>query len=147
MESYNTPLLRNVAKSATWLLMLLVGSATAAPTIAGLAGTLDHKGSVTINGSGFGTKATAAPVVWDDASGTDILSKWSGAWPNNNPTYNTGYRSPMRGIGLPHSHITKYIAGAHGEATGANSGYNVIMFKYRTVSSYPSYTYASWYQR
>ena len=132
--------------SLVFLLMCVVGSAVAAPTIQGVSGTLSHKSVVSITGSGFGTKATAAPVVWDDASGTNILDKWDGVWPNNNPTYNTAYRAPMRGISLPHNHITRYIAGAHAQNLGSNGGYNVIFWKNRTISL-PAYTYMSWYQR
>lgn len=129
------------------LLVFLTGSAAAAPAIQSASGAFSHKSAVTITGSGFGTKDIAAPIVWDDASGNNILDKWDGAWPNNNATYNTTYRSPMRGIALPHNNITRYIAGAHGQGSGANGGYNVIFFKYRTISSYPAYTYASWYER
>jgi hypothetical protein len=129
------------------LLLTFGANAMAQPAVAGASGTWTHKGTVTITGSGFGAKATAAPVVWDDASGVNITDKWDGAWPNNNPTYNTVYRSPQRGIGLPHNHVTKYIAGAHGQALGANAGYNVIFFKNRTIPSYPVYSYLSWYQR
>ncbi len=80
-------------------LMFIAGSAVAAPSGLHASGTFSHKGTVTISGTGFGTKGTAAPVVWDDASGNNILDKWDGAWPNNNSAYNITYRSPMRGIG------------------------------------------------
>lgn len=130
-------------------LTLSASVAISAPSIQGATGKIEHGASVTILGSGFGTKATAAPVIWDDASGTSIQAKWSGAWPNSssNATYNTSYKAPMRGIPLPHSHVTKYIAGAHGESGGFSSGYNVMLYKTRTISSYPYYTYMSWYQR
>lgn len=132
---------------ATFLLVFLTGSTVAAPVIQGASGTFSHKGAVTITGSGFGTKTTAAPVVWDDASGTNILSKWSGAWPTSSvPSIATTYRTPMRGIALPHSNITRYIAGCMAGGN-ADTGNNVNMFKNRTISSYPQYTYASWYQR
>jgi hypothetical protein len=87
-------------------------------------------------------------VVWDDASGTNIRNKWDGAWPDNpaNPAYNTTYRTPQRGISLPHGRITQYIAGAHYPGDGAEAGYNVMFWKNRPIA-YPAYTYASWYQR
>jgi len=118
----------------------------AAPVVSGTAGTFSHKASITITGSGFGTKSQAAPVVWDDASGASISSKWDLTWPNTNSSYNMAYRSPQRGIELPHGNITRYLAGAHG-GSGANGGANVMVWKNRTISSYPAYTYASWYQR
>jgi len=136
----------SVAIRALVLLLTVCASAQAQPVVYATSGTWSHKSIVTASGSGFGTKSTVAPVVWDDASGNDILDKWDGAWPSNNPAYNTGYRFPIRGVGLPHSRITKYIAGAHGENLGPDAGYNVIFFKTRTIS-FPSYTYASWYQR
>jgi hypothetical protein len=110
-------------------------------------GSFGHMNTVTVTGSGFGVKAQAAPVVWDDGSGTNILQKWDGAWPDQNATYNTTYRSPQRGIGLPHANITKYIAGAHYGFDGPDAGYNVIFWKNRTIASYPAYSYMSWYQR
>jgi hypothetical protein len=122
-------------------------SSGSTPVIQATAGAFHHKGTVTISGSGFGDKARAAPVVWDDASGTSILEKWDGAWPNQNPAYNTEYRSAQRSIGLPHARISRYIAGAHYGWGGADAGYNVVFWKNRTSPSYPAYTYMSWYQR
>jgi len=133
------------AGGALWLLAFVSQSVLAAPAISGASGTFDHKASVTISGSSFGTKSTAAPLVWDDASGTSFSSKWDGAWPNNNSAYNTTYRATMRGINPPHSRVGKYIAGGHGDSAGANGGYNVAFWK--NVPASVSYVYASWYQR
>jgi hypothetical protein len=127
-------------------LVSVCASAQAQPIVYTASGSSSHKGIVTATGTGFGSKSTVAPVVWDDASGNDVFDKWDGAWPDNNPAYNLNYRLPLRGVGLPHSRITKYIAGAHGQALGPDAGYNVILFKTRTVN-FPAYTYASWYQR
>ena len=123
------------------------GQGVGLPLISGTSGNWSHRAQVTVTGVGFGTKANATPVIWDDASGTSVTEQWSGAWPNNNPKYNTAYRTPQRGIALPHNRITKYIAGAHAENLGYNAGYNVVLFKTRTISSYPAYTYVTWYQR
>jgi len=135
------------ASMAAFLLLFLANPATAAPAIKQASGTFNHKGTVTITGSGFGVKAQAAPVVWDDASGSNILNRWDGAWPDQSPSTNTAYRTPQRGIALPHNRIASYIAGAHYPGTGADAGYNVIFWKNRSFASYPAYTYASWYQR
>jgi hypothetical protein len=129
------------------LLAIFNSVASAAPAVAGVSGSVDHNASVTISGSGFGTKATAAPMVWDNASGTNMSNKWSGRWPNNNATYNTEYRSPMRGIALPHGNVTKYIAGAHGDNTGYASGWNVTFYKTFNITQFPTTIYASWYYR
>lgn len=48
-----------------------IGSVSAAPTITSVAGSFSHGASVTIIGSGFGTKNPATPVLWADfESGT-----------------------------------------------------------------------------
>ena len=67
------------------------------------------------------------------------LAKWDGAWPNCSGTART--TSPIarrpRSVEtspLPHTHITKYIAGAHyGAAPGPQCGYSVILWKTRTI--------------
>lgn len=38
----------------------------AVPSVSGVSGTVSHGESVTISGSGFGTKSTAAPIIYDD---------------------------------------------------------------------------------
>jgi hypothetical protein len=138
--------LRLLALAPVVLLVVLCAPAHGQPAVSAASGQWAHKSTVTITGSSFGSKPTAAPVVWDDASGTAIGDKWDGAWPDTNPAYNTTYRAPLRGIGLPHNHISKYIAGAHAEALGPQSGYAVIFFKTRTISL-PAYTFATWYER
>jgi hypothetical protein len=54
--------------------------AAAVPTITGVSGTLAHGGSLTITGSGFGTKSSAAPIKYDDfdngALNTTIANGW-----------------------------------------------------------------------
>jgi hypothetical protein len=124
-----------------------------APAVQHVSGALNHAAVITILGSGFGTKATAAPLVWDDATSADISDKWDGAWPSTIATYNTNYHSPMRNIGLPHNHDTRYIAGDHYSPTpatavpgGASGGGNVVVFKNINLRQ-PFNIYASWYQR
>jgi hypothetical protein len=121
--------------------------ALSAPVIQQVSGALNHKGTITISGSGFGSKASATPLVWDDATGSNISDKWDGAWPNRVPGYNTNYYSPMRGVNPPHSHDTRYLAGAHATTAGAYSGELVIFFKNIPLQPFPFYLYASWYQR
>jgi hypothetical protein len=108
-------------RRALWSAIALLCSAAVAnaqPSVTSTSGTWSHKGTITIAGSGFGAKASAAPVIWDDASGTDIAATWDGAWPNcsRNSAHNLAYRTPAevgRNIPLPHQHLTRYIAGAH----------------------------------
>ena len=141
-----------VPASAIWTLVIFAaaGPLLAAPVLNNVNGAMDHKGTITISGSGFGSKATAAPLVWDDATASNLLKTWSGAWPNALPGYNTDYYSPMRDISPPHSHDTRYIAGAHAGVcctNGAYTGGNVLVFKVTSLPSFPGYIYASWYQR
>jgi hypothetical protein len=140
---------KNAARaSAGVLLFAVAGAALAAPTIAGVTGSSDHKGSMTITGSGFGSKPQAAPVVWDDASTGTLVTdggKWHGFYPTpaeGSPTY-LRYTTPIRNIALPHSHISRYIAGGHGGAQDLM----VMFWRNRTMGAFPQYTYISWYQR
>jgi hypothetical protein len=123
-------------------------SAQSGPSISSVSGQWVHQGSVTISGSAFGSKATAAPVVWDDSSSTSLTQKWDGGWPDHsaNSTYNIAYRTPIRGIPPPHQRVGRYLAGAHAEGTDYNAGYNVMVWKNRTAT-FPGYTYLSFFQR
>lgn len=120
----------------------------AAPTVSGISGTASHGQVLVLSGSGFGNKTTAAPVVWDDCSGTNILEKWSGGWPTSpiSDNYVINYRAPMRGVQPAHSFAAKYLCGA---AAGTGSGYpnNIMIWKNRTITSYPAYSYISFYTR
>ena len=153
MHSHLLPFARSahgvVVKIMAMLLGLLVSTEAAlgAPVVQQVSGSLDHNAVVTITGSGFGSKATPAPLVWDNASGSKLSDKWSGGWPSMVPGYNIGYYSPMRGIDLPHPRDTRYIAGAHATNAGAYSGYQVMMYKTIALPAMPFYIYASWYQR
>lgn len=130
---------------AAWL-VVASASAAAQPVITNASGSWGQKGTVTIQGSGFGTKPSAAPVVWDDASATNILTKWDGGWPTSEASaYMVRYTAPIRGIAPPHNRVGRYLAGAHG-GTSATTGWNVMVWKNRSIT-YPAYTYASWYQR
>ena len=111
---------------------------------------------MTITGSGFGTKATAAPVIYDDGSGgyTYPTQKgWSGGWPTGQTTWPAGnlqYRSlPYMGVSAPHSRSSAWMVGwwMPWPQADAYSGYNVMSWMTRTISSYPQYAYASWYYR
>jgi hypothetical protein len=106
-----------------------------------------HDGAITIRGTGFNSKSQAAPLIWDNCSGSNITDLWTDGWPNSsaNPTYNIAYRTPINDVDLPHSHITKYLAGAHAEITGPTSGYNVLVWKALTGVTFPTTIYMSSY--
>jgi len=73
--------------------------AIAAPTVSGVSGTLSSGQTVTVNGSGFGSKPQAAPVLWDSfeggANGSLIqgaaaaVGKWDTGAGSENPVYST----------------------------------------------------------
>jgi hypothetical protein len=130
------------------VIFLTANNSLAAPSVTSVSGTIKHGQSFTINGSGFGTKSTAAPKVWDDCSGTKVSDRWSGAWPDAGSAANQlTYRAPLRSVALPHSHISKYLAGAHADGAGYNAGYNVMVWKTLTGVTYPKYIYLSAYVR
>lgn len=131
--------------------LALSSTAWGAPSISGVSGTVDHGESVTITGTGFGTKSTAAPIVWDNCSGEDPLALWDGNYNSlSGDDYVGNYRTPAQvggGVSTAHAHVSKYFCGAHYPATGATDGWNVGLWKVRQVNSLPSYTYLSYYHR
>jgi hypothetical protein len=122
--------------------------------ITGVSGTKSHGSSIVISGAQFGTKSSPGPVIYDDASGTDpVTTGWSEAWPDNSSggaAYNLAYRALPTTNGsvssLPHSHITKAIAGAHNSGA-SNTGADIHLEYYRTITSRPAYTFASFWYR
>jgi hypothetical protein len=66
------------------------GAQTSAPVISGVSGTLTDGGTLQISGSGFGAKATVAPLKWDDfergANGAG-LTNW--AFFGTQPTFSS----------------------------------------------------------
>jgi hypothetical protein len=137
-------------------LTTLTGLLSAATVLTGVQGQVKHKGVITIQGSSFGTKAQAAPTVWDDCSGTDPLVKWDWAYPHlNDAAFKLTYRTPAQvtkangavgGVALPHRNTTKYLAGAHynSGSLDAHRGYNVCAGKNNQQGQV--YTYISFYQ-
>ncbi len=57
--------------------LLAVPSAFAAPDVTGVSGAATHGGTLTITGTGFGTKTAAAPLFWDDLEGASPLPGWT----------------------------------------------------------------------
>src|SRR4051812_26085481 len=83
---HSTMKLRLVCCAAVLDAILFFGvPASASPIISNASGTFSHQSTVTITGSGFGTKIAAPPVIWDDAStGTYPTDngKWDGYYPH-----------------------------------------------------------------
>lgn len=102
--------------------------ASAAPSVSGTSGTITHGGNITIAGSGFGVKSPAAPLVWDDASGTNFLDKWSGGWPTT-AAYAPNYRTMQRSQPMPHSRTSHYLSMANWQNGGYDDGWNAMVWK------------------
>ncbi len=118
-------------------LLLFASTAFAVPDVTHVSGTLTHKGTLTITGTGFGTKSPAAPVFWDacDAASTNSMATYyqGSVLPNcadgnkgdaNITTMKAHYDDAYPDLGgtpmpLPHSRVTKYIAGATSTCSGA----------------------------
>ena len=108
---------------------------TGPPIVGSVSGAWDHGATVTLSGGNFGVKATAAPIVWDDASGEAnnpraVLDKWAGYWPDASPEpeANMMYKVPFGAVGLPHSHITQYLTGAHADSGNFHTGQDVMVW-------------------
>jgi len=135
------------------------GNSLAAPSVSGVSGTLNHGNSITITGMGFGTKTTAAPLLWDDGSGVNVgdaptAKGWTGGVPSYTGAYSAyssssmQYRAPgFRGTSAPNSHVSHYLGGAiMGYDYGGFFGANGMLWKDLTVSS-PQNIYVSFYTR
>jgi len=137
-----------------------------APSVSSISGTISHGSTITVSGANFGAKATAAPYVWDDASGPQTATRgnttasygpWDFAYPyTNDAAYRLAYRRPSEvtkangvvgGVALPHNHVTRYLAGAHynSGSTDTHAGYNVTAGKNNQQGQ--PYTYISYYVR
>src|SRR5437899_221954 len=122
-------------------------SITTAPVVQQVTGAFAHQGAVTIAGLGFGSKAQAAPLVWDDASGTNVLAKWSGFWPDGalTPSSNMQYMTaPILAVNPPHNRVGRYLTGAHESSGNFHTGQDVAVWKdFNKVEG--GYLYLSYY--
>jgi len=134
-----------------------IGQVKEGPQITSAPSTISHGESVSISGLGFGTKTTAAPMIWDDCEAGNIEDNWDYRYPNacSDSDSNMHYDTTSglgQGVAQAHSHSTRYAVGRHdGEGTGeCGSGFNnmkgpnVLLGKSITGSSY---TYLSYYYR
>ena len=104
---------------------LLATNGWAAPAINSVSGTMTHNQAVTISGSGFGSKPSAAPVVWDNCQGLDPAALWDGYYPLVSEVGAGGalnYRTPAqvgRGCQLPTLASPNICLAAGGRVVGA----------------------------
>lgn len=133
-------------------------NALAAPSISAVSGQFSHGANVVIDGSGFDQKPQAAPLIWDNATASNIAAAgWSGGIPTTgvdmngvpDPAGNIHYTVPsaIQGVELPHSHIQKYLVGRHSGFAGFYSGANVMMWRTFPSAQLPFTVYTSFYQR
>jgi hypothetical protein len=132
-----------------WALLLLVPAILdAAPAPSGVTGTITHGQSVVIAGTGFGTKATAAPTIWDNCTGSSPGSTWDFAYPEvSGSPYDIVYSTVYNSVAMPHTNISKYMRGITYPHTSYNAGYQAGVGQNFTVSSFPYDVYLSYYFR
>lgn len=76
----NIFLIKKVWKSMVAILFFLTSPVFAVPVIEKVPSTITHASTVTLNGSGFGSKTNAAPLRWDDFEAGTVgqnLTGWS----------------------------------------------------------------------
>ena len=66
--------MRNLAWIVVVTLLLFPTMANAAPAISGTSGAFNHHSSVTVSGTGFGSKSPVAPAKWDNGSSSAYTS-------------------------------------------------------------------------
>lgn len=129
------------------LFVSLAPPASAQPAPSGLSGTQTHGSAVTVTGSSFGTKSTAAPRIWDNAEGTTVSTLWADRGPtgcSEGGTANIAYQTVIRTVALPHATSnTKYLAFLHCDSENG-VGYVADV---RTTGTYPNYSRWHWYWR
>lgn len=121
-----------------------------APIVTGVTGVLEHKATISVEGTGFGTKVTALPAVWDEGQGTTLSSRWNTAVPSaaSNSAYNIQYRpTGYRGVGGPHPRSTGYIVGGHTNTWDPNAGGVVMITKTKGSHAEGDIVYARAYIR
>lgn len=113
------------------LLLCGIVQTFAEPSITNVSGTLNHSGSIIINGSGFGSKSPAPPLIWDDCENRTLNSPsaveseggWTDAkpmstsWPRTEEDadyFEIQYRADgFRNVIVPHNRSSNFVAGSH----------------------------------
>ncbi|MEZ5543294.1 MAG: hypothetical protein R3F42_14830 [Pseudomonadota bacterium] len=122
--------------------LLFVTQSYAAPAINGVTGVLDNNNSIAISGSGFGTKSTVAPVLWDKVDNIAAYSKLA-----NGASIPVGGANPFdQNEGPNGSGAVKYNTSdpQRGNSTAQYSAANRGVLGGLTWSA-TDYTYVSWW--
>ncbi|MEW6517600.1 MAG: T9SS type A sorting domain-containing protein [candidate division FCPU426 bacterium] len=165
-----------IAVSFSCLFSAWTPAAFSVPAVSQVSGTIGHGQTITVSGSGFGTKTPAAPLWWDDAEGAadgaiasrtaeipHVVSFLSGSakhyndfWPidltGTDAADNMTYRSEgYKGTAGPHAHGSKYLVGCHnaaGECLGGEAAQTVALNVADISNKVPKDTwYVSYYYR
>lgn len=134
---------------------LLSPEVHADPTITGLSQSyIQHEQTLTLTGSGFGTKLPAAPLIWDNCEGktinTPIAVISEGGWSERSPhssanpnDWKMQYRSiPYRTVSGPHSRSSTYMAGGHYRKPNDNADCVLVT---KDNGAHANEWYAIWY--
>lgn len=118
----------------------------AAPSITSVSGSVAHNGTVTIGGSGFGSKTAAAPVLWDTvdnqatysglSDGATIPTGGGNPWPNNhNGTVKYDRSSVQRHGNSTAAYTANAVNGLFVEKNIPTSHYMYISWWWKPASS------------
>jgi hypothetical protein len=129
---------------AAFFVVFVCGAiAHAQPSVTSAIPSLAHGSSITIKGTGFGTKSPAAPLVWDSCTSAPAVTTYydhvrpyaaTGEIAYRNMQYRAvGYRS----IAGPHARTSYYLVGGHGPSGSTyDTGTNVGLLKNLTSYNY-----------
>ncbi len=128
----------------------------ATPTVSGVAGDPIHNTTMTIQGTDFGVKSPAAPLVWDNAEDRTVNTptavidegSWTERWPRTGikSSWLLQYRSvPFRAVNGPHSRSAQFLVGGHW--SNHNDTAKNVMVTHHNNDAPSNEWYASWYVR
>lgn len=126
------------------LALMIAASSVGGQTITGMSGTLDHGETVTISGSGFGSKSPAAPYLWDNfdsgTAGTKVTTPLFGAYADGTDArenYYTSSTSWSGGQAMTWSSASDPTGhpGFHIRWSGTAGRYGFVSFKWKATSS------------
>lgn len=137
----------------------IISASGGRPTSGGGGGVVHNGDAFTVTGTGFGSKTTPAPIIYDDCSAANWAANpgWAGRYPfTNAASWLLDYRTPAQvsnnagaGMPLPHPYSSKYMCGAHYNTVtpDGNSGYNVGPFLNNSGVANSDVWYSRGYQR
>jgi len=125
--------------------MLMMTFVVADPSVSSISGTIEHGQTITISGSGFGSKNPAAPLWWDDMEGAQdgvVVNDYSDLpWVTSSMSQKKySEAKPFRGI-VPEAYMTYRAAGyRQTEATHAYSSMYATASHWQHEGNNPQYS-------